>query len=112
MENIQQNMYILVFLFVLSSYIVSESRVRNADVRTVATLTAILFAISCVWLQLSFMHIIVYLSIGTIISLVWSYWVQKGVVAFHEESPYYMPYWLPFWIAQTLLTVHLSLIHI
>ena len=101
------HLYIVLVLTLISIYTIGES--RKADTRTTASIVAVIYIISCLLTNQSWTMVFLYVLIGFIVAIVWSYWVQKGIIAFHKEDSYYMPYWLPIWIAQFTLSLQLFL---
>lgn len=102
-----ETLYIILVITLISIYTIGESRKAKADARTTALFVAVFYILSCLLAKQSWTMSLMYLLLGTILAIVWSYWVQKGILAFHKEDAYYMPYWLPIWIAQSILTLQL-----
>jgi hypothetical protein len=97
--------YITLFAFLLSLYIVSQP---TTDARTKATFILIVFILNAMFLQTSMIWMFVYVALGIISAMVVSYWATKNIVHFTDPArpEYPVPYWLPVFFIHGFLAVH------
>lgn len=100
-----ESVYIALFAFLLSIYIVSQPA---TDARTKTTWVIVVAALSALFLKLSAIWVFIYVALGLLSAMVVSYWASRGLLHFPEPAhrDYPVPLWLPAFFTLGFLTVH------